>query len=330
MKRREFIALLGAAAAGWPLRAHAQQQAGATKRVAVLIGAAENDPVAQMRLGRFTKGLAEKGWTEGRNIRFEVRWGEADAARAQALARELVDLAPDVILATNTPTARALKQATATIPVVFAGLADPVADGIVASLSKPGGNFTGFTSFNAAIAGKWLQLLKQISPGIGRIAVMYNPSTAPHAIFIPVMQAVAPQIGVTLIEITVGDKAAIEAAFGNFAGASVGGLVVMPDVFMTRHRDTIFALANRNRLPTMCPLRSFAAAGGLMSYGSNFEDLFEQAATYVDRILKGDKPGDLPVQEPTRYEAIVNLKTAREIGVEIPSTLLATADDVIE
>ncbi len=328
MKRREFIALLGGATAGLPLIAHAQQ-AGGTKRVAVLMGAAENDPAAQMRLGRFKKGLAEKSWTEGRNIRFDVRWGEGDAARAQVLAGALVDLAPDVILATNTPTARALKQATAAIPVVFAGLADPVADGIVTSLSKPGGNITGFTSFSAAIAGKWLQLLKQISPGIDRIAVMYNPSTAPHAIFLPVMRVVEPQIGVTLIELPVGDKAAIEAAFGNFAGAS-GGLVVMPDVFMTRHRETIFALANQNRLPTMCPLRVFAAAGGLMSYGSNFEDLFEQAATYVDRILRGDKPGDLPVQEPTRYEAIVNLRTARAIGVEIPASLLATADEVIE
>jgi putative tryptophan/tyrosine transport system substrate-binding protein len=330
MRRREFIALLGGVTTGLPLMAHAQQPAGATKRVAVLMGSAESDPATQVRLGRFTKGLAEKGWTEGRNVRMEVRWGEANAARAQALARELVDLAPDVILATNTPTARALKLATATVPVVFAGLADPVADGIAISLSKPGGNITGFTSFNAAIAGKWLQLLKEISPGIDRVAVMYNPTTAPYAIFLPVMQAVAPQIGVTLIDVRVGDVAAIESALAQFANALRGGLVVMPDVFLTRNRDTIFRITNQIRLPTMCPLRSFAVAGGLMSYGSNFDDLFEQAATYVDRILRGEKPGDLPVQEPTRYEAIINLQTAKAIGVEIPSSLLATADEVIE
>jgi putative ABC transport system substrate-binding protein len=328
VRRREFIALLGGA--GLPLMAHAQQQSSGTKRVAVLMGSAENDPVAQARLGYFKKGLAEKSWTEGRDIRLEVRWGGGDAARVQTLAQALVELAPDVILATNTPTVRSLKQATETIPVVFAGLADPIADGIVTSLSKPGGNITGFTSFSAAIAGKWLQLLKEITPGIERIAVMYNPSTAPHAIFLPVMQVVAPQIGVTLIQIPVGDLAAIEAALGKFVGTSGGGLVVMPDVFTTLHRDMIFGIANRNRLPTMCPLRSYAVAGGLMSYGSNFDHLFEQASTYVDRILRGEKPGDLPVQEPTKYELIVNLRTARTLGVEIPSSLLATADEVIE
>jgi putative ABC transport system substrate-binding protein len=210
------------------------------------------------------------------------------------------------------------------------GLADPVADRIVASLSKPGGNITGFTSFNAATAGKWPQLLKEISPAIDRIAVMYNPTVAPYSIFLPVMQVVAPQIGVTLIPAPVGDGAAIEAALGNFVTTSGGGLVVMPDVFMTLHRDMILRLASQNRLPTMSPLRSFAAAGALMSYGSHFHHLFEQAASYVDRILRGEKPGDLPVQEPTKYEAIINPRTARAIGVEIPSSLLATADEVIE
>jgi putative tryptophan/tyrosine transport system substrate-binding protein len=326
MKRRAFIALLGSAAAGLPLMAHAQQQGGATKRVAVLMGTAEDDPVAQARVGFFKKALAEKGWVEGRNIGVDVRWGGGDASRAQALARTLVALAPDVILATNTPTVRALKLETESIPVVFAGLADPIADRIVASLSKPGGNITGFTSFSSAIAGKWLPLLKEISPGID----MYNPSTAPHAIFLPVMQVVAPQIGVTLIQIPVGDMAMIEAGLGNFVSTFGGGLVVMPDVFTTLHRDTIFGIANRNRLPTMCPLRAYAVAGGLMSYGSNFDHLFEQAATYVDRILRGEKPGDLPVQEPTKYELVINLRTAKALGVELPSSLLATADEVIE
>jgi putative ABC transport system substrate-binding protein len=241
-----------------------------------------------------------------------------------------VDLIPDVILATNTPTARALKQATATIPVVFAGLSDPIADGIVASLSKPAGNFTGFTSFNSAIAGKWLQLLKEISPRIERVTVIYNPSTAPHAIFLPVMRVVAPQIGVTLIEAPVADKSAIEDALGKLAGTSGSGVIVMPDVFTALHRDTIFGMTSRNRLPTVSPLRVFASAGSLISYGSNFDELFVQAATYVDRILKGEKPGDLPVQEPTKYELIVNLKTAKAIGLELPPSLLATADEVIE
>jgi putative ABC transport system substrate-binding protein len=328
MKRREFIGLVGAVAATRILRpraAHAQQ-AGGTKRVAVLIGGAENDPVVQKRFGLFGKALADKG----RNLRLDPRWGGGNAERSQVLAAELVGLAPDVILATNTPTARALKQATEAIPVVFAGLADPIADGIVANLSKPGRNFTGFTSFNAAIAGKWLQLLKEISPGIRRIAIIYNPSTAPHAIFLPVMRSVAPQIGVSLTELAVADKAAIEDGLGKFASAADGGVVVMPDVFTTLHRDTIFGITNRNRVPTVSPLRAYAAAGGLVSYGSNFDDLFVQAATYVDRILRGERPGDLPVQEPTRYELIVNLKTARAIAVELPSSLLVAADEVIE
>ncbi len=328
MKRREIIGLLGGAAV-WPIMARAQQTGG-MKRVAVLLGGAENDPVVQRRLARFIMALADKNWVEGRNLHIDVRWGGGDASRTLVLARELVDLAPDAILATNTPTARALKEATGTIPVVFAGLSDPIADGIVASLAKPAGNFTGFTSFNAAIAGKWLQLLKEISPRIERIAVIYNPSTAPHAIFLPVMRMVAPQIGVALIDAPVVDKAEIEGTLGTFARAPGGGLVVMPDVFSTLHRDTIFALTNRSRLPTVSPLRIFAEAGSLVSYGSNFDDLFAQAANYVDRILRGEKPADLPVQEPTRYELIVNLKTARTIGLELPASLLSTADEVIE
>ena len=329
MKRREFMVLLGGATAAWPLAAHAQQ-AGATKRIAALLGGAENDPVAHNRFRLFSKALADKSWVEGRNIRIDVRWAGGDAARAQAYARELVDLAPDVILVANTPPARALKLVTDTIPIVFTAISDPVADGIVASLSKPAGNFTGFTSFAAAIAGKWLQLLKEISPRIERIAIIYNPNTAPHTIFLPVMRTVAPQLGVTLIDAPVADKAAIEAALGKFAAAPGGGVVVMPDIFTTLHRDTIFALTSRTRLPTVSPLRAFAAAGSLVSYGSNFDDLFVRAASYVDRILRGEKPGDLPVQEPTRYELIVNLKTAKAIGLELPSSLLATADEIIE
>jgi putative ABC transport system substrate-binding protein len=282
------------------------------------------------RLAAFQQGLRNLNWVEGRNIHLEVRWGAGDAARTKAFAAELVGLQPDVILATNTPTARSLKQATDRIPIVFAGLADPIADGIVASLSSPQGNITGFTSFNAAIAGKWLQLLKEISPGIDRVLVIYNPDTAPYAIFLPVMEAVAPQIALTLIRAPVGDKSGIENAIGKLANTQTSGLMIMPDVFTTLHRATIFELATSGRLPTMCPLRYYAAAGGLMSYGSNFDTLMLQAAPYVDRILRGEKPRDLPVQEPTQYELVINLKTAKAIGLEVSATLLGRADEVIE
>ena len=328
MRRRAFIAALGGAAA-WPLVARAQPR-DAVRRIAILMGIAENDPESQARLAAFREGLRELNWQEGRNARIDIRWGAGDALRTKTYAKELVDLAPDVVLATNTPTARVLKQATETIPIVFAGLSDPIADGIVASLSKPDGNITGFTSFNAAIAGKWLQLLKEISPGIERVVVIYNPDTAPHAIFLPVMDVVAPQVAVTLTRAPVRDKGAIENTITNLADAPTGGLVILPDVFMALNRDMTFELATRGHVPTMCPVRQFATAGGLMSYGSNFSNLFRQAASYIDRILRGEKPRELPVQDPTRYELIVNLKTAKALGLEVPPSLLARADEVIE
>lgn len=328
MRRREFIKAVAASAASFPLAAHAQQSGG-KKRVAILNGNPET-PTTRARVTAFQQGLAKAGWQEGRNISFEVRWGGADAARIDAYANELVKLNPDAILATNTPTARSLKRASDTIPIVFAGLSDPIGDGIVASLAKPGRNITGFTSFNAPIAGKWLELVKELSPATVRAGVIYNPKTAPHAIFLPVMQDIAPRLGVTVMTMPVSDRAAIETAFGQLAREPNSGLVVMPDIFMTTNGELVFALARQARLPSVGPLRVFAEAGALASYGSDFIELFREAAPYVDRILRGEKPRDLPVQEPTKYELIINLKTAKALGLTVPASLLARADEVIE
>jgi putative ABC transport system substrate-binding protein len=328
MRRREFISLLGGTVVALPLAVRAQQPVG-QKRVAILMGTAD-DADGQERLAAFRRGLQDLNWIEGRNIRFDVRWGAGDAARTRAYALELVGLAPDLILATNTQPARSLKQATETIPIVFSALADPIADGIVANLASPQGNITGFTSFNAAIAGKWLQLLKEIAPATDRVVVIYNPETAPHRIFLPVMETVAPQLAIALSHAQVADKVAIENAIRAAASTPGGALMIMPDVFTLLHRKTIFDMAIDGRLPTVCPLRNYTRAGGLVSYGSNFVNLMRQAAPYVDRILRGEKPRDLPVQEPTQYELIINLKTAKALGLAVPPTLLARADEVIE
>jgi putative ABC transport system substrate-binding protein len=327
MRRRDAIPVL-AVGLTWPLALRAQQLAG-IKRVAILNGNAE-DPVTRARVNAFKTGLAEKGWKDGSNISFEVRWGAAELARINAYAQELVKLNPDVILATNTPTARALKVATDIVPVVFAGLADPIGDGIVTSLSKPGRNVTGFTSFNGPMAGKWLELLKEMAPATTRVGIIYNPKTAPHAIFLPVVQEVAPRLGIAAEPMPVNDAAEIESAVGSIAREPNSGLIALPDVFMTTYGELLFTLALKARLPSVGPLSSFAARGALVSYGSVFVDLFHQASTYVDRILRGEKPGDLPVQEPTKYELVINLKTAKALALTVPPALLARADEVIE
>jgi putative ABC transport system substrate-binding protein len=328
MRRREFIGFLGGSAVAWPLTADAQQSS-VMKRVAILNGNPDV-PATRARVAAFQQGLGNAGWREGSNVSFEVRWGAADPARIDAYAAELVKLKPDVIVATNTPTARSLKLATDTIPIVFAGLADPIGDGIIASLSKPGRNITGFTSFNAPIAGKWLELLKELSPATTHTGIVYNPKTAPHAIFLPVMQDIAPRLGVTVAPMPVSDQTAIESAIGRLAREPNSGLVALPDVFMTTYSQLIFALAVQARLPTVGPLRLFADNGALASYGSDFTELFRQASSYVDRILRGDRPGELPVQEPTKYELIVNLKTAKAMALTVPQAVLARADEVIE
>ena len=327
MKRREFIAGIGSSLA-CPLAATAQQPSG-MKRVAILNGNADT-PATRARVVAFQQGMRNAGWREGTNISFELRWGAADVARIDAYATELVKLSPDVILATTTSPTRSLKRATDKIPIVFAGLSDPIGDGIVANLAKPGRNITGFTSFNAPIAGKWLELLKELSPATTHAGILFNPQTAPHAIFLPVMQAVAPKLGMTVAPMPVTDPGAIESAIGTLARKPHSGFVALPDTFLTLHGPLIFALALQARLPTVGPLRSFADLGALASYGSDFVDLFRRASTYVDRILRGEKPGDLPVQEPTKYELIVNLKTARAMGLAVPQAVLARADDVVE
>jgi putative ABC transport system substrate-binding protein len=328
MRRREFIVLLGGSAVGRPLAASAQQS-GRLKRVAILNGNPDI-PATRARVAAFQQGLGALGWREGSNVSFEVRWGAADAARIHAYAAELVNPNPDVILATNTPTAHSLKLATDTIPIVFAGLADPIGDGIVTNLSKPGRNITGFTSFNAPIAGKWLELVTELSPATTRIGIIYNPKTAPHAIFLPVMQDIAPKLGIMVVSMPVSDKAGIESVITSLAREPNSGLVALPDVFMTINSQLIFALALQARMPAVGPLRLFADNGALASYGSDFTELFRQASSYVDRILRGEKPGDLPVQEPTKYELIVNLKTAKAMALTLPQAILARADEVIE
>jgi putative ABC transport system substrate-binding protein len=329
MKRREFITLLGGAAAAWPMAAQAQQPE-RMKRIGVLMGIAESDPEGQARVAAFRQGLQALKWVEGGNINIELRWATGDATRTRAYAAELVSLAPDVIFAQNTPIIRELVRETRTIPIVFAVVSDPIGDGFVTSLSKPGGNITGFSSLDPDVAGKWLQLLKQVLPSIRRVAVIFNPDTAPHSIFLPALEAAAPSFAVDLIHATVRDTAAIESAIATLAREPDGGLLVMPDVFVANNRKLIYKLSDQYRVPTVYPFRYHAADGGLMSYGPDIVDQSRQAASYVDRILKGEKPSDLPVQAPTKYQLVINLKTAKILDLTIPPTVLALADEVIE
>lgn len=327
MKRRAWLRMSGVAAAS-PLAVLAQTGT-RPRRIGVLMGTAD-EPVGQARLAAFRLGLKELKWVEGANVQLDVRWGAGDPALIKAQVAEIVALAPDVIMGSNTPVLRALKPATQTIPIVFAGLADPVGDGIVASLAHPGGNITGFASFNGPIAGLWLQQLKQIAPATRRAAVLYNPDTAPHALFWPTLESTAPTVGVTLLRATVRDAAAIESAIAAAAGAPGGALLLLPDTFTSRHRKLIHALLARHAVPAIFPLRDWVPEGGLIAYGSDFNDQFRRAAGHVDRILRGAKPSDLAVQQPVRFEMAINLKTAAALGLAVPKLLLAQADEVIE
>jgi putative ABC transport system substrate-binding protein len=328
LRRREFIAGLGGAAA-WPLAAQAQQ-GDRVRRIGVLTAGDENDPLFKPRLPAFTQALAGLGWADGRNLRMDLRWAGPDINRIQALAQELVALQPDIILATSTPATAAAQRETRTIPIVFAAVSDPVASGIVPRLDRPGGNITGFASTEATLGGKWLELLSEIAPGLKRVAIMFNPDTAPVSAYMPSFETAARSFKVTLITARVHSDAEIEAGIIALGREPGGGLVVHPDTWMTAHRAPIISAAARNNVPAVYWQPFFVRDGGLLSYGIDQLDLFRRAATYVDRILRGEKPGDLPVQFPTKFEMIVNRKTATALGLAIPPSIMLRADEVIE
>src|SRR6516162_6597889 len=329
MKRREFITLLGGAATMWPLAARAQQ-AQRMRRIGVLMGLAATDAEGQARLAAFLQGLQEFGWAIGRNVIIDIRWSTGNNTDFRKYAMELVALGPEVILAYSSDVMAPLLQVTRTVPIIFAGVADPVGAGYVDSLARPGGNITGFTVFDYSISGKWLQLLKEIAPGVTRVAVTRDPSIASGPAQFAVIQAVAPSLGVELRPVDVRDEGEIERALSLFAQSSNSSLIVAGSALAVSHRDLIIALAARHRLPAVYPLHIFATHGGLISYGPDVVDEFRKAPAYVDRILKGEKPAELPVQAPTKYELVINLKTAKALGLTVPPSLLARADEVIE
>jgi putative tryptophan/tyrosine transport system substrate-binding protein len=326
MRRREFIALLAGAAAAWPLVASAQQER--MRRIGVLHNFAADDPLGQARNGVFLQGLQQAGWTIGRNVQIETRWAAGDADRLRTYAAELVTLAPDVILGTGNAGAAPLLQATRTVPIVFVIVPDPVGAGFVDSLARPGGNATGFTSFEYGLSAKWLELLKEVAPSVTRAGVLRDPALASGPAQFAAIQSMAPSLGMEVSPVNVREPAEIERAIAAFARNS--GLIVTGSALVAVHRHRIIALAARHKLPAIYPERAYIHDGGLISYGPDFLEHYRRAAAYVDRILKGEKPADLPVQAPTKYETVLNLKTAKALGLDIPATVLARADEVIE
>jgi ABC-type uncharacterized transport system substrate-binding protein len=330
MKRREFIALLGGAAAAWPLAARAQQSE-RMRRIGVLMSTSADDPQSQLRLVAFVQGLRQAGWTVGHNVQIDTRWASGETSLIHRYAAEFVALSPDVILVGGRAASvvPAVQQAGRSIPIVFAQAVDPVGSGYIASLARPGGNATGFTQFEYTLSGKWLQMLKEVAPGTTRAAVLREPGTAGVGQW-AVIQTVASSLAVELSPVDARDPAEIERAVTAFAREPNGGLIVVVSSVATVHRDLIIALAAKHRLPAIYPYRYFVAGGGLVSYGPDLIDQYRRAAGYVDRILKGEKPADLPVQNPTKYELAINLKTAKALGVTVSDNLLARADEVIE
>jgi putative ABC transport system substrate-binding protein len=331
MKRREFITILGSAAATWPLAARAQQ-AGQMRRIGVLMAIAENDPEGQARVAAFHEGLQKLGWAEGRNIRIDTRWATPrDAESRQRFAKELVALHPDLILSHATPTTATLLQQTRTIPIIFAGVSDPVGSGFVASFARPGGNVTGFITMEPTMAGKWLELLKEIAPRVARVALLFNPATAPYAEYwLNPFKAAAASFAVQAIVAPVHDISELESAIAAQAREPNTGLIAMPDTFLNVHRAEVTSLAARYRLPAVYAFRFFTDLGGLLSYGSDLVDDYRRAATYADHILKGARPSELPVQAPVKFELVINLKTAKALGLDVPLHLQQRADEVIE
>jgi putative tryptophan/tyrosine transport system substrate-binding protein len=332
VKRREFITLVGGVAA-WLLAPHGAiaEPSDRLRRIAMLSGFAATDPEAQARVAALQQGLKELGWAEGRNISIDFRWGTGERDQMRAFARELIDLKPELILGMTTPAVTALVQETKTIPILFVNIVDPLGRGFISNMARPGGNVTGFLNFEFSMGGKWLETLKQIAPAVRRVARLFNPHTAPYASsFMRVAEAAAPSFGIEPISAGVHDDTELERTVADFAAKPTGGLIILPDAFTAGHRDLIIALAARFRLPAIYPLRVFATSGGLISDGGDSIDIFRRAASYVDRILKGANSGDLPVQAPTKFELVINLKTANALGLSVPPMLLARADEVIE
>ncbi len=329
MRRREFITLVAGAAATWPLAARAQQT-DRMRRIGVLFGGVASDPDIQARFAAFVQALQQLGWTDGRNIRIDARWAAGNVADTRKHATELVGLAPDLILASGDVPSAQLVQATRTVPVVFVIVPDPVGSGLVNSLSRPSGNVTGFMQFEYSLTAKWPELLKEIAPGVTRAAILRDAASAGGIGQFAVIQYVAPSVGLDVSSVNLRDVGEIERAVAALARSPNGGLITAAGALSSVHRDLVITLAARHKLPAVYGNRDFVKAGGLISYGANFVDQYRRAASYVDRILKGEKPADLPVQAPTKYDLVINLKTAKALGITVPPTLLARADEVIE
>ena len=331
MKRRKFISLIGGAAAAWPFAARAQQP-GRMRRVGVLFAFFDSDPESQARIAAFQQELESLGWRDGHNIQIDYRWANGDAERFRAFAAELVAARPDVLVGHASPSAEALARATRTIPIIFAVVSDPVGSGLAASLSEPGRNATGFTNFATSTGAKWVEFLKALSPRLARVALLFNPATAPGrgSTYLQSVEAAAESFGIDSTHATASNAAQIEDAIATLSRRPNSALIVMPDVFMTNHRDLITALATRHGLPAIYPFRYFADGGGLISYGVDLSDIFRRAASYVDKVLRGALPSSLPVQHLDKFELVINLRTARALGLDVPRILLARANRVIE
>ena len=328
MRRRDFITGIGGSAVLWPLAARAQSER--VRRIGVLVNRAEDTPDAHARLNSFKQGLEQHRWSEGHNIRLDIRYGNSRPELYQAHAKELVASQPDIIFAHTTPVVAALKRETSTIPIVFVSVSDPIGSGFITSMARPGGNVTGLMLYEAGITGKWLSMLKEIAPLLARAALIANPNTTPIDYYVGSAKAITASMGIEVIPRPVASAADIEQTVADIGKIPNSGLVVLPSATILEHRELFVALAARHRVPAVYPIRDFITAGGLMAYSTDLVDQSRQAATYIDRILRGAKPADLPVQAPTKYETILNLRTAKSLGLEVPSSLLVRADEVIE